>query len=61
MPATKPSNEGMETGFIADNPEVCLQVEEVDDTMHWKSVVATGKAELLTKLEDIEHATGATR
>lgn len=52
------TTEGMKTEFIADNPEVCLQVEEVDDSMHWKSVVATGKAERLTTQEDIEHATG---
>lgn len=48
----------MKTEFIANNPEVCLQVEEVEDSTHLRSVVATGKAERLTSQEDIEHATG---
>jgi nitroimidazol reductase NimA-like FMN-containing flavoprotein (pyridoxamine 5'-phosphate oxidase superfamily) len=47
---------GMKTEFISVNPEVCLQVEYVEDSMHWRSVIATGQAELLSEHEDIEHA-----
>ncbi|HEV7375390.1 MAG TPA: pyridoxamine 5'-phosphate oxidase family protein [Pyrinomonadaceae bacterium] len=50
------TTEGMKTEFIAANPEVCLQVEEVDSPINWKSVIATGKAERLTDKEEIEHA-----
>ena len=50
------TTEGMKTEFIAANPEVCLQVEEVDSPTNWKSVIATGKAERLTNQEEMEHA-----
>ncbi len=50
------TTEGMKTEFIAANPEVCLQVEEVVDPTNWKSVIATGKAERLTDQQEIEHA-----
>lgn len=52
------TTEGMKTAFITSNPEVCLQVEEVNDKMNWQSVIATGRAERLTKLEEMEHAMG---
>lgn len=50
------TTEGMKTDFIAKNPEVCLQVEEVHDSKNWRSVVATGRAERLTDKEDVERA-----
>ena len=50
------TTEGMKTEFIAANPEVCLQVEEAQDPAHWQSVIATGRAERLTRKEDTEHA-----
>ncbi len=50
------TTEGMKTEFIATNPEVCLQVEEVVDPTNWKSVIAAGKAERLTDKEEMEHA-----
>jgi nitroimidazol reductase NimA-like FMN-containing flavoprotein (pyridoxamine 5'-phosphate oxidase superfamily) len=50
------TTEGMKTEFIAANPEMCLQVEEVVDPTNWKSGIATGKAERLTAQEEIEHA-----
>ncbi len=50
------TTEGMKTQFIATNPEVCLQVEEVVDPTNWKSVIATGKAARLTDKEEMESA-----
>jgi uncharacterized protein len=50
------TTEGMKTGYIDENPTVCLQVEEVQDAAHWRSVMATGRAERLTKTEEVEHA-----
>ncbi|MEG4228115.1 pyridoxamine 5'-phosphate oxidase family protein [Microcoleus sp. N9_B2] len=45
---------GMKTKYIDSNPEVCLQVEEVRDFQHWRSVVVNGRAERLTEQSDID-------
>lgn len=50
------TTQGMKTKYIDANPEVCLQVEEVHDLLHWRSVVVTGQAERLTLQQDIDHA-----
>ncbi len=50
------TTDGMKTDYIAANPEVCLQVEEVDEPTNWRSVIVIGRAERLTKGEDMEHA-----
>ena len=50
------TTEGMKTDYIAANPEVCLQVEEVKDSTNWRSVIVIGRAERLAKSEDMEHA-----
>ena len=47
---------GMKTKYIDSNPEVCLQVEEVRDFQHWRSVVVNGRAERLTEQPDIDRA-----
>ncbi|HKC62992.1 MAG TPA: pyridoxamine 5'-phosphate oxidase family protein [Pyrinomonadaceae bacterium] len=50
------TTEGMKTHFINANDEVCFQVEEIVDASHWRSVMLTGRAERLTKPEEVEHA-----
>lgn len=50
------TTEGMKTKYIDANPEVCLQVEEVHDLLHWRSVIVTGRAERLTEQQDIDRA-----
>ena len=50
------TTEGMKTEFLEANPEVCFQVEQVSDGSHWKSVIVNGRAERLTKAEDIQQA-----
>lgn len=50
------TTEGMKTHFIESNPEVCMQVEEVTDSAHWRSVMVIGRAEHLTNAEDVQHA-----
>ena len=52
------TTEGTKTRFIADNPEVCLQVEEVKSERQWQSVMAFGRAEAVTEPEAMEHAMG---
>lgn len=50
------TTEGMKTHDIDANPEVCLQVEEIHDPLHWRSVIVTGRAERLTLGQDIDRA-----
>jgi nitroimidazol reductase NimA-like FMN-containing flavoprotein (pyridoxamine 5'-phosphate oxidase superfamily) len=50
------TTEGMKTHDIDANPEVCLQVEEIHDPLHWRSVIVTGRAERLTVQQDIAQA-----
>jgi nitroimidazol reductase NimA-like FMN-containing flavoprotein (pyridoxamine 5'-phosphate oxidase superfamily) len=49
---------GMKTRFIDANPQVCLQVEEVTDSAHWRSVMVTGTATHLTNAEEMQQAMG---
>lgn len=50
------TTEGTKTEFIAANHEICFQVEEVADAEHWQSVMVMGRAERLSRPEDVEHA-----
>lgn len=50
------TTKGMKTQFIEANPQVCLQVEEVTDASHWRSVMVIGQAERLTNSEDTQRA-----
>lgn len=50
------TTEGMKTHDIDTNPEICLQVEEINSPLHWRSVIVTGRAERLTVKQDIDHA-----
>lgn len=45
---------GMKTQYMDVNPSVCLQVEEVYDLEHWRSVIVTGRAEHITEQQDID-------
>ncbi len=45
---------GMKTKYMDANPEVCLQVEEVNDLQHWRSVTVTGQAEHITEQQEID-------
>lgn len=50
------TTQGMKTHDININPEICLQVEEIHDPLHWRSVIVTGQAERLTEQTEIDHA-----
>jgi uncharacterized protein len=50
------SNVGMKTHDLEIDPDVCLQVEEIGTTDHWRSVVVTGQAKHLTEQADIDRA-----
>ena len=45
---------GMKTKYMNANPEVCLQVEEVKDLKHWRSITVTGRAEHITLQEEFD-------
>ena len=50
------TTEGMKTQFIDANPNVCLQVEEVTDSSHWRSVMVVGEARKLTRTDETQRA-----
>ena len=51
------TTEGMKTYGMDANPEICLQVEEVHGSLHWRSAVVKGRAERLTDRQDIDRVT----
>ncbi|HEX8495292.1 MAG TPA: pyridoxamine 5'-phosphate oxidase family protein [Pyrinomonadaceae bacterium] len=50
------TTEGTKTQAIAENPEVCLQVEEIQNPSEWRSVMVNGRAERITNPEEMERA-----
>jgi hypothetical protein len=50
------TTEGTKTEFIAANHEICFQVEEVAGPEDWRSVMLTGRAQLLTDTQEVERA-----
>ncbi len=48
------TTEGMKTKDIDIHPEICLQIEEIHDPLHWRSVIVNGRAERLTDPLDID-------
>jgi uncharacterized protein len=50
------TTQGMKTQYIDANPQVCLQVEEVNDTTHWRSVMVVGRATEITGTEEMQRA-----
>ena len=47
---------GMKTQYIDANQQVCLQVEEITDSTHWKSVMVIGRAHEITTNEEMQRA-----
>jgi nitroimidazol reductase NimA-like FMN-containing flavoprotein (pyridoxamine 5'-phosphate oxidase superfamily) len=50
------TTEGKKTEIIKDNPEICLQIEDVKSEGNWQSVIATGEAVQITNPEEHERA-----
>jgi uncharacterized protein len=48
------TTEGMKTYGMDANPEICLQVEEVQGSRQWRSVMVKGRAERLTDKTEID-------
>ena len=45
---------GMKTDDMDADPDICLQVEELHSSEHWRSVIVTGKAKRLTEQPEID-------
>ena len=43
------TEEGMKIDFMRKNPDICLQVDNIDNLAHWQSVILWGKFEELTE------------
>ncbi len=50
------TTEGRKTEYIAANAQVCFQVEDVKDSSDWQSVMVTGRAERITRPDEMERA-----
>lgn len=50
------TTQGMKTQYLKANSQVCLQVEEIKDPTHWKSVMVIGRANELTSGEETQRA-----
>ncbi len=50
------TTQGMKTQYIDTNPQVCLQVEEIKDSTHWRSVMVIGLATEITNREETQRA-----
>jgi len=50
------TTEGKKADIIRSNPAVCLQVEEIKDRKHWRSVIFTGTALAMTEGSEREKA-----
>jgi nitroimidazol reductase NimA-like FMN-containing flavoprotein (pyridoxamine 5'-phosphate oxidase superfamily) len=50
------TTEGKKTEIIKDNPEVCLQVEDVRSNEDWESVIISGEAVEITEPAERERA-----
>ncbi|HMO79877.1 MAG TPA: pyridoxamine 5'-phosphate oxidase family protein [Pyrinomonadaceae bacterium] len=46
------TTEGKKTEIVRRNPRVCLQVENVVDDRNWKSVVVSGRAEIVEDVDE---------
>jgi nitroimidazol reductase NimA-like FMN-containing flavoprotein (pyridoxamine 5'-phosphate oxidase superfamily) len=50
------TTEGKKAEIIRENPEVCLQMEEVASDQEWKSVIVVGDAEQISDQQEREKA-----
>ncbi len=48
------TTEGSKSRALDANPAVCLQVEEIHDLEHWRSIVVTGRAVRIKDEPDLE-------
>ena len=49
--------EGLKVDMMRKNPEVCFEVDDLKDMGNWKSVIAWGRFEEITEVEERKKAT----
>ena len=50
------SKEGLKIEVMRENPDVCFQVDQIDNLSNWRSVIVWGKYEELNTVEEQELA-----
>jgi hypothetical protein len=50
------SLEGQKVRMMRENPHVCLEVDDIEDKSHWRTVVADGEFEEIRGEENRRHA-----
>lgn len=50
------STEGMKINLMRNNPNICFQVDTIQDILNWQSVIAWGKFEEITGMQEKEEA-----
>lgn len=50
------SKEGQKIEMMQKNPKVCFQTDQVDDLRNWRSIIAWGTFEEVTRLQDQDKA-----
>ncbi|MGN6179235.1 MAG: pyridoxamine 5'-phosphate oxidase family protein [Mucilaginibacter sp.] len=48
------SGDGMKIRLMRNNPNICFQVDNIQDMLNWKSVIALGKFEEITEMVEKE-------
>jgi nitroimidazol reductase NimA-like FMN-containing flavoprotein (pyridoxamine 5'-phosphate oxidase superfamily) len=49
---------GMKISGLRENPGACVQVDEIESDLHWRSAIAFGKYEEITKSNEREEILG---
>ena len=50
---------GMKISGLRENPGACVQVDEIESDLHWRSAIAFGKYEEITKANEREEVLGS--
>jgi uncharacterized protein len=48
------SAKGMKIDFMRKNPEVCFEVDDIKEITNWQSVIAWGKFEEITAMDEMQ-------
>ncbi|MDB4918306.1 pyridoxamine 5'-phosphate oxidase family protein [Mucilaginibacter sp.] len=49
------SAKGMKIDIMRKNPDVCFQVDAINDLVNWESVIAWGRFEEITDMQERQH------
>jgi len=50
---------GLKISGLRENPRACVQVDEIESDLHWRSAIAFGKYEEITKSNEREEVLGS--